>query len=200
MTKIEFMMKLSRALSGLPEREVTERIGFYGEMIDDRIEEGMTEEEAVLSLGTVESVADEIVAEIPLTRIVRERIRPKRALRAWEIVLLALGSPIWLSLLISALAVVFSLVASLWATVLSLWAGCFSLAVGGVAGVLGGAVGFAWYDAGTCMFLISAGFVAAGLSILAFFGCKALTVASARLTRGTVLGIKRMFIKKEVEA
>ena len=47
MKKKEFLDALSRGLSPLPKRERDERVNFYREMIDDRIEEGIPEEEAV---------------------------------------------------------------------------------------------------------------------------------------------------------
>ena len=47
MTKHEFITQLRDRLSELPEREVEERLSFYVEMIDDRIEDGRTEQEAV---------------------------------------------------------------------------------------------------------------------------------------------------------
>ena len=47
MTKQEFSDKLKKLLSSLTEEEISERIGFYLEMIDDRIEEGLSEDEAV---------------------------------------------------------------------------------------------------------------------------------------------------------
>ena len=53
MTKIEFILSLSRALQGLPQSDVTERLEFYNEMIDDRIEDGLSEEEAVAAIGSV---------------------------------------------------------------------------------------------------------------------------------------------------
>ena len=46
MLKNEFMEQLRSRLVGLPSQEVEERLGFYSEMIDDRIEDGLTEEEA----------------------------------------------------------------------------------------------------------------------------------------------------------
>lgn len=42
MSKEEFLTRLRSALAGLPQNEVNERIAFYGEMIDDRMEEGAT--------------------------------------------------------------------------------------------------------------------------------------------------------------
>ena len=53
MTKHEFLLQLGKALSSLPRRERDERLGFYSEVIDDRIEEGLSEEEAVRNMGEV---------------------------------------------------------------------------------------------------------------------------------------------------
>ena len=47
MTKKIFFKKLKHELSGLPKSEIRERISFYDEMIDDKIEDGMTEAEAI---------------------------------------------------------------------------------------------------------------------------------------------------------
>ena len=122
MNKQEFLSQLRSGLSGLPQTDIEGHIGFYGEMIDDRIEEGVPEEEAVRQIGTVEEVIEEIIAETPLTKLVKEKVKPKRALKAWEIVLIILGSPIWLPLLIGAAAVILSLYIVLWALIVSMWA------------------------------------------------------------------------------
>ena len=106
MNKQEFLEQLKGRLSGLPAADVDERLDFYSEMIDDSIEEGLSEEEAVSQVGTVNDVARQIIGEIPLSKIVKENVKPKRRLRAWEIVLLVLGSPGWVSLLIAAVSVV----------------------------------------------------------------------------------------------
>ena len=45
MTKIDFLLELSDRLEGLNEEDRDQSCQFYGEMIDDRIEEGMSEEE-----------------------------------------------------------------------------------------------------------------------------------------------------------
>ena len=42
MTKNEFLEQLRRGLSGLPMEDIDERLNFYSEMIDDRIEEGLS--------------------------------------------------------------------------------------------------------------------------------------------------------------
>ena len=56
MNKVEFLEQLRRGLNGLPQEEIEERVTFYSEMIDDRIEEGFSEEEAVEDSEVVNSV------------------------------------------------------------------------------------------------------------------------------------------------
>ena len=107
-----------------------ECLTLYAEMLDDRIEEGLSEEEAVAAAGAVEEIVRQTVDETPLAKIAKERVRPKRHLKAWEIVLLALGSsPVWLSLGIAAAAVILAVYVSLWAVIVSLWAVFGALAV-----------------------------------------------------------------------
>ena len=45
MTKKEFLSGLRKKLSGLPQEDSEERLNFYSEIIDDRVEEGLSEEE-----------------------------------------------------------------------------------------------------------------------------------------------------------
>ena len=59
-------------------------------MIDDRMEEGLTEAEAIAGIGSVDKIVTQIVAETPITKLVREKVKPKRSLQAWEIILLVL--------------------------------------------------------------------------------------------------------------
>ena len=66
MTKQEFLDKLQAGLSGLTESDAQERLTFYSEMIDDRMEEGKSEAEAVAALGDVDVIAEQIIADIPL--------------------------------------------------------------------------------------------------------------------------------------
>lgn len=196
MNKREFLAELKAGLSGLPQKDMDETLTFYSEMIDDRIEEGLIEEKAVDQIGTVEEVISQIIAEIPLPRLVKEKVRSKRALRKWEIVLLGLGSPIWLSLLIAAVAVIFSLYVVSWSVIISLWAieiSFFACFLGGVASAVisafggNGLTGFA---------MLGAGLVCAGMSILLFFGCKAATRGLMLLSRKIVLETKSQFIGK----
>lgn len=197
MRKQEFLCALKKRLSGLPKQDVEERLNFYSEMIDDRTEEGRTEEEAISDIGSVDEISAQIIADIPLTKIATERVKPKKRLKMWEIALLALGSPIWLSLAIAAFAVILSLYVVLWSLIVSVWAVFVSLAAGAIGGVIAG-IFFAFSGNGlTGIAMVGAGIVCAGLAIFLFFGCKTTTKGIIHLTQKIALGIKKCFIKKE---
>lgn len=187
MSKQEFLVQLRKRLSGLPQDDLEERISFYSEMIADRMEEGLSEKEAVLSVGSVDKIAG-VLAPVK---------KKTKRLKAVEIVLLVLGSPVWLALLIVAAAVVFSFYVSVWAVIISLWAvfGVFVVCCpGGIAvGVIFNCTGNAL--AGIAM--IGAGVICAGISIFMFYGCKAVTKGALLLTKKMAICIKNCFIKKE---
>lgn len=197
MTKYEFIDALREELSSLPREDVEERLAFYSEMIDDRIEDGLSEADAVREIGTVEKVAAEIISSIPLTRIVKNKIKKKQRFRTWEIVLLILGSPIWLSLLIAAFAVAFSLYAVLWSIIVVLWASFAGLLASGTAMLPVGVILAVNSAVPTGIAFIGIGLFAVGLSIFFFFGCKYATLGVVWLTKKIFLGIKKAFVGKE---
>ena len=121
MNKQQFLAALRRKLSGLPRREIKERLTFYSEMIDDRIEEGLTETKAVEAIGTIDELALQIASE----RLFAEGDggkKTKRKLSGWDIALMAIGSPIWLPLFVAALCVIGAVYAVIWALVVAIWA------------------------------------------------------------------------------
>lgn len=199
MNKQEFLDNLEKALRGLPEEDKAERIAFYNEIIEDKIDDGMSEEDVIAEIGSVDAIASQILADIPLSRLAKAKIKgKKRKLGALEITLLALGSPIWVSLLVSAFAVILSLYITLWALVVSLWAIMAALVGAGIGAAVGGAVISFTGSPTVGMALVGVGLFAAGLGIFLFVGCRAATKGSANLTKKIVLGIKRSLVNKEV--
>lgn len=196
MTKQEFLSSLSQGLNGLPRNDIEERLGFYGEMIDDRIEEGFSEVEAVEGIGSVEKIISQIIADTPLLKIAKEKIKPKRRLKVLEFVLLILGSPIWLSLLIAVFAVAFSLYISIWSLLVSLWAVFASIIACAFSGITAG-IGIAVSGKTPIgIALIGVGIICAGLSILLFFGSLSATNGVCILTKKACLWTKNCFINK----
>lgn len=197
MKTTEFILALNEKLSNLPSEEVEERLNFYSEMISDRIEDGIPEEEAVAAIGTVDEVAEQILADIPLSCIVKQKLKKRRNLGALEITLLAIGSPLWISLLAALFAVVISLYATVWSVVASLWA-CFASFVVFSFACLGFGVFSLFTGNGFFGVLsISYGIFLSGISIFAFFLCLAATKGSAYLMKKSLLLIKKLFAGKE---
>lgn len=196
MNKAEFLDALRKALTGLPKDEVEQRIEFYSEMIDDRIEDDLSEEEAVLDIGSIDEIVDQITADIPLGRLVKERIKPKKKLSGWNITLIILGFPVWLPLLAAVFAIAAAVYAVIWAVDISLWA-VFASFVGSSFGIaVISAMYFAQGNIPVALATSGAALVCVGLAILSFFGCKAATKGTILLTKKLALGIKRLFVRK----
>lgn len=196
MDKLNFLMQLQTLLRPLSEEDQQRSIDYYAETIDDRMEEGLTEEEAVAAVGDVAEIARSILAETPVPPAPVQPEKKQRRLRWWEILLLVLGSPIWVSLLISVLAVIFSVWISLWSAVISLYATAVALAASAV-GCIFGSFFMIGDGAGILMAAFGAAFVCAGLSILLFILSNLAAKGMIKLTKLTWNGLKRSFTGKE---
>lgn len=194
MGKQEFLSLLKNGLQGLPQKEIEEHLSFYGEMIDDRMEEGLSEAEAVSQIGTVNDVILQILEETSLTKLVKEKMKPKRALKAWETAFLIVGSPVWLALLIALSAVILAGYIVIWATLVSLLAVTVSVGVCSFVGtsVPGIFIIKGYWSAALATF--GAGFFCSGLSIALSFGLKSAAKGVVKLTKKLTLGIKSLFI------
>ena len=197
MNKIEFLAAVERGLAGLSENDIKKSLDYYGEMIDDRIEDGMSEEEAVAAMGDAGVVVDQILAETPLPKLIKATAKPRHALRAWEIVLIVLGSPVWLPLLIAVTAVVFSVFVVLYSLIFSLYAADLGIAASGLISLA--SAPFAFYGSGALgtLLLIGAGLALSGFSVIFFFVCTAAAKGIIKLSKLFLKGIKSIFIKRE---
>lgn len=192
MTKIQFLLELNNALAGLPRVDVEERLSFYSEMIEDRMEDGLFEEQAVTSVGTVEEIAAQIRSELVAANPPVVEPVPKKNINTATVIALILGSPIWASLLIAVFSVVFSLFVTLWSVIIAFWAVFASLVVCAFCGVLCGLV-LAVSGSISGLAIVGAGVICAGLAIFLFFGCRALTKSMAILTGKLVFWIGKCF-------
>ena len=197
MNKAEFLNELRTKLNGLPQSDIEERVSFYTEMIDDRVEDGMTEEEAVEQIGPVEKVVETIVSEIPLSKIVKAKVKPQKKMPVWAIVLLILGFPVWFPILISLVSVIFSVYLTLWIIVITLYAVDLSLAVASIASIASAFVAFIGGEPLVGFASVGSFLVCGALSVLMFFGCGYVVKGVVFVTRKMLLGIKSWFIGKE---
>lgn len=132
MTRDEFIKQLEQQLSCLSTTGKNEAIQFYEEAIDDRMEDGLSEEDAIRALGHPQEVAEAILDNLPA--IPQAIAKTKRTSTALLWVLVILGSPVWLSLLIASSAILLSAYICLWTAVLCIWIGALALFIGGIAG------------------------------------------------------------------
>lgn len=195
MTKVEFLKELRSKLNGLPEQDIDDRIGFYHEMIADRMAEGKTEEEAVAEIGSVDDVVRDIARETPLRKIVKERCKPKRRIRGWEVALIILGFPLWFPLVVTGF--VLALVGYLLTWVLVFVT--YSVEMGLIAGIFAGLIGCV-LELGTgdmtSMYYLGQAIACLGASMLFIFACIGSTKLSVKISKKMLTGIKAALIRK----
>ena len=119
MNGTEFSRALRRALGKLPSHEVEQSVAFYEEMIADRMEDGMREEDAVAALGPVDAIAAQIIAELP--PVPKAMAKASTGSRALNVVLLAALSPVWVPLALALALAVAGVYLCIWLCIAALW-------------------------------------------------------------------------------
>lgn len=147
MNKQEFLAAVRKEIETLPLEDIRRSLDFCAEIIDDRMEDGMTEEEAVAAFGSVKDAARQILEDAPASQRKKREGAPA-VMWATAIV----WGPVWIGLLIS----IWSIVASFYASAVAVAAAalCSFLAVILVPE--------------NVFFTVGAGFLLAGISILLF--------------------------------
>lgn len=192
MKKKEFLKELRANIQGLPEQDINERIDFYSEAIDDRMEEGLSEEDAVRAMGSIDEIVSQIASDTSLVKLVRNKYKPKRRIRPIEIILLILGFPLWFPLLLTGLILLFVFYLLTWVLVIVTYSVEVSLV--GV-GILGFYTFLSYLSTGE-MYWFSLGFgiTSIGASLLFIFICVLATKISIKLAKHILVGLKRFFI------
>lgn len=194
MYKNEFLTELRNRLQGLPQDDLDNRINFYEEMINDRMDEGKSEEEAVAEIGSVDEVVTQIASETPLLKLVKEKAKPKRTLKVWEIILIILGFPLWFPLLITAFVLCLVAYILIWTLVIVVYSVELSFIVTSIAGLV---AFFVYLFAGQFNLIpLAAAIMCAGGAVLLYFGCTEVTKLTIKLSKNIVLKIKTAFIRK----
>ena len=176
MKRNEFMEAVRKKLKGLSEEDINKALEFYDEIINDKVEDGVPEDEAVDALGTPDEIAEQILMGMSLPKLVKAKAKPAGGFKAWEIVLIILGFPVWFPLLVAAASIVFALFIVILALVISFFAIVISFGIGGlvlvaasVMALIAGSGASAVYQIGVALMLI-------GLAVLLFIPAKALAL------------------------
>ena len=114
MNKTDFMLQLNNALhkAHVPQNEARDAVQFYAECVDERVEDGATEAEAIEGLGSIDSIVESVVADLP--KAARGIGRLDSGNKALKVILLVLTFPVWGSILVSLALVAAALIAVLW--------------------------------------------------------------------------------------
>lgn len=136
MTRDEFLNRLGELLACLSADQVKETQEFYAEAIADRMEDGMTEAEAVAAMGTLGEVAEATLDELPAVPRAIARTKRKSTALLWALAIV--GSPVWIPLLLAFVAVAATVYICIWVLALCVWivAAAFVAAAFGGAGVV----------------------------------------------------------------
>lgn len=197
MNKQEYLAQLRAALACLPEGEIEESVAFYTEMIDDRVSDGLTEEEATAQLDDPKAAARAIIADLPV--VPRTVVRTKQRNRALYWTLVILGSPLWLTLLLAAGMLVLAGLLTIWCLILGLWLLAAGLLAGGPLGIgvclWALAVGQPAYG----VFELGSGLLCFGLGLFCLHGAVAASKTLMQVSRQWIAKAKAPFVKVKEE-
>lgn len=167
----EYLSALRKELQGLSEKDIRESVDFYKEMIADRMEDGISEEDAIAGMPSPADAAKEILLDKPRPQAALAQGTAKgtkeKHLPSWAMVLLILGAVVWFPLLIAAGSVVLAVDITLIALIIA----AFSISI-----ALVGSFFFADFYA---IYFFIHGKIAVGIF---YFGLSMLSVGAAILS------------------
>ena len=139
MNKQEFLIELKQHLKGIAPEDISGSIEYYSEMIDDAVEDGMTEEEAVASLGDMDEIERQLrsrgekTAKTPPEPEVSVMPEPvperKNSGKTAVIILLIVCIPVIIGLLSAAAGIYLGM----WGTVIGFYAAAVGMGISGAA-------------------------------------------------------------------
>lgn len=196
MNKKEFLQKLSERLAGLPEEDVKKSVDYYDEIIDDRIEDGLSEAEAVEALGSLDEIVKQILSDTSLQGSVKQEKNVKHEFKAIEIVLIILGFPLWFPLLAAFFSLVLTAYILIWVAVLVLYSIVFAFAAGAVGSIAGIVFNIISGGSAAAVAFLGYGFILAGLVMPSLLASNFITKQIINLSKAIFIGIKKLFTKK----
>lgn len=156
MNKKEFLTTLEKGIKTLPKDEKERIYNYYHETIEDRIEEGLSEEEALNGMEDVKSIIAEALCEY---QIQEEQVPVKKKSRAIYYALFVCASPFILTFLLMLL----SIYVFLWSLFFSLLCIFASILIFAIVGVI--------YTIRTLRINFASGLVLVGCILLSVGAC-----------------------------
>ncbi len=188
MTRDEFLNRLGELLACLPADQVKETQEFYAEAIADRMEDGMTEAEAVAAMGTPGEVAEATLDELPAVPRAIARTKRKSTALLWALAIV--GSPVWIPLLLAFVAVAAAVYICIWVLALCVWIVAAAFGGAGLVGLLFAVDGIIIGHVPYVLASMGMGFASIGVALLTGAGA---WTASKQIARLSALGRRKPF-------
>ncbi len=202
MNKQEFLTELKKKLKGLAPDEIAGSIEYYGEMIDDAMEDGMSEEEAVESLGDIDDIVSQIrgqertsssphkpepsVSYEPTENVMPDDNNKKGTNVVLIIILIIVGIPLG----IGVISTVFGIYTGMWGTLVGLYASAVGIGISGAALI----ISCPFIQSGLPEILVQfgVGFILLGLSIPFFMLCNLIAKGLVELAKLIISLIQKL--------
>jgi len=199
MSREEYLSTLREELGKQNVSNIDNMVEYYDEMLCDRMEDGMTEEEAVNSMESIADIVSAAILDRPVPVLVKEKVqksheKAKNNGNGWLwIVLAVIGFPVWLPLMITAVVLILTFFIVFWVLVLSLFIVLISIGISSVICLVTAFsvfVGFVPIQAS--IVLLGAALLLGGLCILIWNPCWMILKGSGKIFSALVLSVKHM--------
>lgn len=168
----EFLQQLKSALAHLPYSEVERVVSYYSENLQDKIEDGVSEEDAIASFGNLDEFVSMIEEEVTITSIVKDKVMKKskdsNVNKMLIGIIAVLGIPIWIGLGGLAIGLGIGFLAVFWSIPFVLGSMYISLAFMSVSGILIGFIRMFTFEFATGLAYFGFGVTASGLVVMFF--------------------------------
>ncbi len=193
MNKAEFLKELAFHLQKMSDSEKNKFITYYDEMISDYVENGVTEEEAVKKIGTPLKIAKELLEDYGNVKL----NLPSTGNKLLNIAVAIIGFPLWGSVLLTIVLLVFSAYVLIWCLPVAAGAGCVGFFSSAIIGMIGTPLVIA---RSLPMGVIQLGTSMASIGISVLLGIAAMTMSKTfvNITKKFNVKLMELFKKKVV--
>ena len=201
MNKQEFLNELRTQLQTAAAGSAESIVEYYDEMICDRVEDGMSEEDAVAALGSIDDIVKNTLLDKSVTELVRKKVveshkeAKSKGLGTLWVILLVVFSPIWVPVAIVLGVALLIMYITLWVVVIALLIALFAVGVSAIATFIG-AFSFIWgaIPFATAIAAVGLALVLGALTYFAWKPMRGIIVLTSKIATGFVRKIKGLLI------
>lgn len=198
MNKEIFLKKLNEAMSNFPSEEIRKAQMYYDEAISDRIEEGLTEQEAVANMGDIDAIVTELKINLPISKLIETSVKTSHQQstnKGLWLFLIIISFPIWAPILVGFGSTAVTLYITVLALILSMFLVIGSLILVSIVAAIGGVYGL--FSGNVLAFIGYAGLssMAIGLFLMSVHPMLALAKSTFKLPPYLFMKIKQAIFK-----